>query len=603
MLPGGRTDDGVRHYAGHHSDRGPDRHPPPEAGLPGEEIRRTFWATPAYVPVQPAEAIYHCTSCNKASDTPLEMDDLGDPSCATCRQLREGYRVCTQCRVFYPVQPQPFCPYSSRQDQHRTHWPRTPRLLQGDGAGDASQGHRVAYLLVAVNATYPAVREEAQALMARFRQDRFRFERPAGGGAEALRWTLARTRPTRDGLFEYLQAAQDLHRFQEDVQQDLAAALRETEAHQRDLGMRRLPPEQYRIEPEDYTPEALATAFLYRSPLLTLLVLPEAALPHLYRRLLPRLQDLQLAYRVRLVTCRHSHPVWMVLRHLGVSEGAEAFTDPLLAEVGAALQRAQLQLDAWKRHMLGTREAPLELVQRSLQRANDRHALAQAEPTQEAAHALELATDQDFIRRGEFLACDVLAVEQALGSYQARRGPLPPILQRVRDGLPLLRQAQAEAAGQAAQVLEVGARLQEQLTARRQRLAAGRLLTILRSGVERTFTGSLVDALLGELPSLEVTPSQVGNVAEMASRLLTEVAAMPAAARDRTFRSHLLLELDASTRERGPVLIPREVVARLRQWLLDPQLTPEATPGFLRELALQWLTRGAGRRRVPQRRR
>ena len=104
-------------------------------------------------------------------------------------------------------------------------------------------------------------------------------------------------------------------------------------------------------------------------------------------------------------------------------------------------------------------------------------------------------------------------------------------------------------------------------------------LTIMRSGVERTFEGEQADFLLTWQPSANV-PTQIGHFAEFASRILADPD-VP----ENAFHHNLFLELDSRTRETRKELIPKDVVGDLRKQLLNPNLTSKATPGFIREIA------------------
>lgn len=600
----------------------------------GKQTTHPCWGPSTFTPEQAAETVaYHCAPCNKASDVPL-AEDVGDPCCPTCLRFRRNFRICTRCQVYYedpPRHPEQGggCPSCGHHDhRHRPHQ-STPRLLRGGGRGEGEPGYRVAYVLVKVRAAYDTIREEADALMAQFRTDRDAWERGTEGEKEALRWTLARTRPTHHGLFEYLQAAQDLQRFQDDVKADAKYALlstraeqlrlgwavdwqptpgpaqeeasllaqRLTEEEQRRKGTRqelrwtpRVPQGHYPITPEDYTDQELVHVFLYRSPLLTLLVLPEVALPVFYQRLRYRLRALRLSQSLRLVTCRYNYPVWMVLRHLGLHETPDPLHPPEERRAWSkTLGTDQQQLDGDRETMFGTREhpGPLEGIRRDLHSALGKHKDKASAPP-----ALQTVDGQDFHYSGKFLTCTPQEVKAWLTAPQFAE----------------LQHYQQQARDHTAQIWTASAALQQLTQEHWHTLDTQRRLTVLRSGIERTFTGEVMDTLLSDPPDAHVTTgpnrsttSQIGNVAAIASQLLTEMSSAPDAAHDHVFpeafRRHLLMELAASTREGRKTLIPPKVVQSLHQWI--EVLPPEALPGFLRELVRWWSLKGARRRQPP----
>ncbi|MBC8231976.1 hypothetical protein H8E77_20690 [bacterium] len=466
-----------------------DIHIKSQAFLDSPSTGKSFWyaANPAPVTGEQESAEAHCYQCNKTVDDvekELKRDiSTGDLLCECCHALRRGYRFCINCDLHFKQQQQgnkEKCPHCD----HLVDFHRTTDLLQGRGRGTSRQVHRVSYILIKTNCTHDAIKLEGDQLMAQFREHRGRFEQP--NNPQNLRKNLAQTSTTKFGVFEYLQAALNMNQFQNHLYGLLSGTLKWLQEQQK----RQRKNVGYQIYPSDLTDEALSQYFLYRSPMLTLLVIPEEALRYFYDKLRPRLNDLHIAHRLRMVTCQNNHPVWMVLRALGLQEENSFPFDEL-------------------------KEKSEELNEKLIPNLR----------------TTKLESD----------AKDVLdKSKELLDEYRKQVYCLPEDLKLNSMELKL---------------------------------------TIMRSGVERTFEGEQADFLLTWQPSANV-PTQIGHFAEFASRILADPD-VP----ENAFHHNLFLELDSRTRETRKELIPKDVVGDLRKQLLNPNLTSKATPGFIREIA------------------
>jgi len=464
-----------------------------EAFLESPLIEKSFWYAAAPVTDERQSAEAHCYKCNKTVDGVKQKlkQDTGDLLCDCCHALRRGYRFCVKCDLYFKQRQQgnkEQCPYCEKS----AYFLMTTDLLQGRGGGASRQVHRVAYISIKTNCTHDAIKLAGDQLMAQFRRDRERFEQP--NNPKNLRKNLAQTSTTKFGVFEYLQAALNMNQFQNDLDGLLSCTLKWLQQQQQQNPQRIV---GYPIRESDLTPEALSQYFLYRSPTLTLLVIPEEALRHFYDRLRSFLNDLHIANRLRMVTCPNNHPVWMVLCALGLQEENSFPFD----ELKKKSEKLNEELIPEVRDLVQKKEQPTRL-----------------EP------AVKDVMDKS---------------KELLDEYQKQAYRLPDL-----------------------------------------KLNSMELkLTIMRSGVERTFEGEQAHFLLTWEPSAYV-PTQLGHFAEFASRVLAD----PNVPED-AFHHNLFLELDSRTRETRKELIPKDVVEVLRNQLLDPNLTPKATPGFIREIA------------------
>ena len=290
-----------------------------QAFLESPSLEKSFWyaADPAPVTDERQSAEAYCYQCNKAVDDVEQefMRDIstGDLLCKCCDALRRGYRFCTDCDIYFRQQQKSnreLCLYCGES----VGFYKTTDLLQGRGREASRQVHRVAYILIKTNCTHDAIKLEGDQLMSQFRLHRERFEQPKN--PQNLHKNLAQTSTTKFGVFEYLQAALNMNQFQNHLYGLLSGTLKWLQEQQK----RQRKNVGYQIYESDLTPEALSQYFLYRSPTLTLLVIPEEALRYFYDKLRSFLNNLHIAHRLRMVTCQNNHPVWMVLRSLGLQE-------------------------------------------------------------------------------------------------------------------------------------------------------------------------------------------------------------------------------------------------------------------------------------------
>jgi hypothetical protein len=443
-----------------------------------------------------------------------------------------------------------------------------------------------------VHAVYNTIRAEAEVLMARFRRDRAAFEHGTADQQAALQWNLARTRPSQSGIFEYLQAAQDMARFQQDLEEALKASWQDAAQHQ----PRPAPRGQYRIDlAEDLRPENLGAAFLYRSPTLTLVVMPEQVLPAFYRQLTRLTTDLQLAHTVRMVTCRHNQPVWMALRALGIHEAFRLPQAEALAQILKRLRQAQQALDAQRaddQSALQKVRASLQgqVVEGIIQGMGGMRSPTLPKPLRDLGRDVSGSTD--FIRLALFLT-----VSEAI--RRLLHGGNPRLSQRQQARLQALcdeLRPLTERAHVCAQTIwQEGQSLLTEAEAVQEQLRTDQVLTVLRSGVHRTFRGAAVVAFLLDqvVQSPAYAGSQLGELATYAQTVLTQVQALPEADRARAFWDNLQLELDARgisrgrDTSRGDAGLPPEVRSLLQEAFRLPGLTPDQVPGLLLEMAVR----------------
>jgi hypothetical protein len=464
------------------------------------QITKSFWhaASPSPVTEEQDSTESHCHQCNKTVDDverELKQDiSTGDLLCKCCHALRRGYRFCPYCDLYFRQQKQgdkEQCPYCYKLvDYHKT-----TDLLQGRGGEASRQVHRVAYILIKTNCTHDAIKLEGDQLMAQFRFNRDRFEAGTKDNPkEELRLNLAQTSTTPFGVFEYLQAALNMELFQHHLKELLERTLKWLQQQQK----RQREKVGYPIRQSDLTDEALSQSFLYRSPTLTLLVIPEEALRRFYDELRSSLNNLHIAHRLRMVACPNNHPVWMVLRSLGLAE---------------------------------ERSFPFDELKKRSEELNEK----------------------------------LIPELRKLVEKKVPKGQWEPVSKTVMEKSKEL----------LAEYRKQAYRLPKNLKLNSMELK----LTIMRSGVERTFEGEQAHFLLTWEPKADV-PTQIGHFAEFASRILSD----PNVPED-AFHHNLFLELDSRMREKRKELIPQDVVKALRKHLLDPNLTPKATPGFIREIA------------------
>ncbi|MBI1924232.1 hypothetical protein HYR99_08260 [Candidatus Poribacteria bacterium] len=152
---------------------------------------------------------------------------------------------------------------------------------------------------------------------------------------------LVSMKPTRDTIFEYLQATLNMNQFQEDLKGQLRETLQEVQRRQAN---ERHNFDGYPITDADWTDEALDQHVMYRSPTRTLLVMPEPALRLFYPKLLQLTQNLHLAHKLRIVACAHNTPVWWILHELKLVESEDYFSTDL-KNASRDLRDLQTQLD------------------------------------------------------------------------------------------------------------------------------------------------------------------------------------------------------------------------------------------------------------------
>ncbi|MBI3797552.1 MAG: hypothetical protein HY268_11385 [Deltaproteobacteria bacterium] len=540
---------------------------------------QALWQPRRLPPIQsPEEAPDCCASCNKATDRQdLKSDEQrGDMLCSVCLRLRTGHPYCTQCHV-YVSRGVHVCPYCNQSAPvlKSGERPPSPRVLHGHG--DTGEGHRVAYVAIRINASHDVVRDEAEVLLARFRRDRLAFEKKAGVEQQALEWNCARVRPTRDGIFEYLQAAQDIARFQgkllEALQESWAEASRRQRISDRSREKAR---GQFRIENKDLDPENLHATFLYRSPTLTLLVMPEQVLPDFYRALTALLGNLQLSHAVRIVACRHNQPVWMALRDLGVHE---PFTPP-----GATQQTETIETLRQARQNLLDGIDPLESLRRQLQgKLDSLKSRGQSLPGELKPLRDYVGKSRDFISVGSFIPVEN-AVRQAQQWTKLQPATEIGEFDKLLTDLLMLR---AEAIDQARRVLTVGNNLLQQDKEAHTASGSSHTLTVLRSGVQRSYKGRIISFLLQEVPQSHLrTAHQLGSLAEYSQSLLERVRALPTE-RNETFWKNFGLEWDTRTRWRGKERLPEQVRELVEKGIDHLRGSIDQVPGLLLEIALR----------------
>jgi hypothetical protein len=456
----------------------------------------------------------------------------------------------------------------------------------------------VAYVLLRVNAHYDTVRPEAEILMARFRHDRARFEQGSEAQGQALQWNLCRTQPTRDGLFEYLQAAQDMANLQDQLLADLKDSWREA--------ARRQPPRgrvegEYRIDTErDLEPANLLASFLYRSPSLTLVVMPEQVLVPFYQHLKRRTAELQLTHTMRIVTCRHNQPVWMALQHLGLEEGWTAGELPYVDEMLKHLRQAQ---DALHEQLRDDAEK-ISQVARQIQSQVDRLHGQYKISTLEALKG-EVSRTPNVIPLAKFLAIgDATAI---IRSEIEGKGVPREERRKVRDLRGVLEPLQHRAREKAEAVWALSESVRTTAETQKARLRAAPILTIVRSGVQRSFQGQTVDFLLQDFTQ---RPRQAGHqlrlLAELAQTLLDQLPDASGTQRE-TFWKNLNIELDVRKTVRGQSRLHLPVADLLERAVQLTDIAPHQLPGLLLEMALrqdemmpQASDHGRNRQHVPE---
>jgi rRNA maturation protein Nop10 len=269
-----------------------------KAGIDIEPLERLatvserFSCSPQFSP----SAEQACFTCGEPHE-PLELrEDRGDKLCCKCFTLRRGYKFCPSPDCFtYTLQPT--CPHCGRQ----TEPPPTPRLLRDQHEDRPT--NRVAYVMVATNCLPDpeVLRAETELLLARYRRDRSKFTHA---------WTrneinhLSETRSTRFCLYEYLQAALDMAKFQRELEGLLRDCLPQDE----------IPRNANEAEQERLTRVAMESYFLYRSPSLTVVLLEERQLDRFWQGLRDLLKRLNVSWAAKAVTCNVHFPVWAVLR-------------------------------------------------------------------------------------------------------------------------------------------------------------------------------------------------------------------------------------------------------------------------------------------------
>lgn len=390
---------------------------------------------------------------------------------------------------------------------------------------------------------------------------------------EALQWNLARVRSTRDGIFEYLQAAQDIARFQEDLLQALEESWQEAYRHQ---PPRNLPRGQLPLSAADVQLDNLLSSFLYRSPTLTLLVMPEQVLPDFYQQLIILLEKLRLSHSVRIVACRHNQPVWMALRDLGVHESFIPSGTAQRTEVFGALRSKQQELNASIDR--------LEPLRRQLQGELDR-LTSRGQPLPEELRDLRerIGKANDFIRIAGF----IVAGEAAHQAQQwAKMQPATEEKGKLDKPLTELLTLRAEAINQARQVQTAGESLLRQAGAARAASRSSHTLTVLRSGVQRNYTGPIVSFLLETVPQNSLRAAhQLGSLAEYSQGLLEKVRALPE--KDETFWRNFGLEWETRTRRRGKERLPAQVKGLVEEGTRLLEYNIDQVPGLLLEIALR----------------
>jgi hypothetical protein len=233
------------------------------------------------------EELNACFTCGVPLPESRGQTDGDDTLCLKCARLRKEYLFCPVCRHYTVNQWCPFCP-------SKTQLLPSPSLLAGEE-------DRAAYVMIATNCRpevpsvrgeeVTAIRAEAEVNLARYREHRLWFDlnrsrrsKPTPGMLNAF----AEIRTTRFGLYEYLQASLDMARFQEALERELRSCL---------------PPGE---QPESYV--------LYRSPSLTVLLLPASRLPQFWAGLQPLLGRLLLSWAAKVVACDVNVPVWSIVR-------------------------------------------------------------------------------------------------------------------------------------------------------------------------------------------------------------------------------------------------------------------------------------------------
>jgi hypothetical protein len=546
---------------------------------PCDPRRDTFFPPWSAIPqTQPAEqSTDHCVSCNKpAPRANLSTDQRGDALCQTCCQMRERYPYCLSCHVYVPADADA-CPYCQAESppQLRTGFPN-PQVIHSRREGAA--GHRVAYVLLRVNANYDTVRPEAEILMARFRHDRACFEQGSEAQGQALQWNLCRTKPTRDGIFEYLQAAQDMANLQDQLLGDLKTSWREAVMRQPPRG--RVEGE-YRIDiHRDLEPGNLLASFLYRSPSLTIVVMPEQVLAPFYQHLKRRTAELQLTHTIRMVTCRHNQPVWMALQHLGLEDGWPEGDLPYVDETLNHLRQAQDALHEQLRDDTEKISQVAGQIQSQVDRLNSRYGISTLETLKgEVSRRPNVIPLAKFLAIGDATAIIRAEIEGKGVAREERR--------KVRDLRGALEPLQHRAREKAEAVWALSESVRTTAEAHKARLRAAPVLTIVRSGVQRTFQGQTVDFLLQDFTQ---RPPRAGHqlrlLAEFAQTLLDQ---LPDASgtQGETFWKNLGMELDVRKTVRGQQRLHQPVADLLERAVQLTGISPHQLPGLLLEMALR----------------
>ncbi|MFQ6044632.1 MAG: hypothetical protein ACE5PV_27580, partial [Candidatus Poribacteria bacterium] len=126
------------------------------------QMTQSFWhaAPPAPVTEERDSTEAHCHLCNKAVDDAgreLKRGRTGDSLCKCCGVLRNNYRFCPDCDVYFKKQQEyekEPCPYCGKP----VSFYQTTDLLQGRGEGGFQRVHRVAYILIKANCTHDAIK-------------------------------------------------------------------------------------------------------------------------------------------------------------------------------------------------------------------------------------------------------------------------------------------------------------------------------------------------------------------------------------------------------------------------------------------------------------
>jgi hypothetical protein len=217
---------------------------------------------------------------------------------------------------------------------------------------DTVGGERVAIIAVRIGAMPEAMEVESELLLAQFREERLQAEEEVLRGcslSEAeLEGELKRAQAlmplvhSTGGVLEYLQAALEIGRKQEEWQQWLADQLYPGKV------------------------EEAAAHFVYRSPALTVLLVGESFMREVYRKIAGDLESLHLAHRLDIVTCDTHYPIYDALSSLFTGPGRTLENAQRLGEAATAAathrQRASKVYAEWRARTERDRTRQVEMA-------------------------------------------------------------------------------------------------------------------------------------------------------------------------------------------------------------------------------------------------